>query len=103
MWHDVGMFKVTRFKQVLLGLGLLAIKEEAAVLDIDNSAMTDQERNGAMVNVANGKSSDTQLKEFLKEHHLSISPKAFSSKDTASIEMASTPSVVVKSGAKSVS
>ena len=94
------MFKVTRFKQALLYLGLAAVGEESAVVDFDMSAMTDSERRGAVIENLKGMPSTIHLQEFMKEHHLHI-PAAIAPDLNANIS-APLPTPHMQTSAKSI-
>ena len=64
----------------MMGLLALGTGEELAAIEPDFSMM-DEGKNGAIVHNAPGIPSSIHLKEFLKEHHLNIDPKAFKNSD----------------------
>lgn len=71
------MFKVTRFKQLMLGLGLLAVREEANYIDNEAAFMPIGNVDSAMSFKMDHAPSSVQMENFLKEHGLKIDPAAF--------------------------
>jgi hypothetical protein len=84
------MFKDTKIKRFLLGMMALYTREELTTIDPDFS-MSGDSKNGAIVHKASGIPSSIHLKEFLKEHHLNIDPKAFANANEVNLDVKALP------------